>query len=168
MHEKGQRGTWGCQGGPTGQPHHVVARPPPRTHQGLVWGSLALHLLSPLPFHSLTRKNTSPLLKPVFLLFLLANFRSPRSAYLLCWDLEYLFSAWFVLCLQEAMVALQGGAGRIAGFAWIIWAAPGGGAHQWLRRALRWGVLEFILGRRCLFVILWRCHFLGSLGLIST
>jgi hypothetical protein len=40
----------------------------------MVWSPLALQLFLHLPFHSLSRKNTTPLLKLVFLLFLLAIF----------------------------------------------------------------------------------------------
>jgi hypothetical protein len=42
--------------------------------RGMVWGPLALHLFLHLPFHSLSRKNTTPFLILVFLLFLLAIF----------------------------------------------------------------------------------------------
>jgi hypothetical protein len=40
----------------------------------MVWSPLALHLFLHLPFHSLSRKNTTPFLKLVFLLFLLVIF----------------------------------------------------------------------------------------------
>jgi hypothetical protein len=40
----------------------------------MVWGPLAIHLFFHLPFLSLSRENNTPLLKPVFLLFLLAIF----------------------------------------------------------------------------------------------
>jgi hypothetical protein len=43
--------------------------------RAVAWcGPLALHLFVHLPLHSLSRKNTTPLLKLVFLLFLLAIF----------------------------------------------------------------------------------------------
>ena len=74
MHKMGQRGTWGNPGGPTMPPHHVVARPHARPRQGMVWGPLALPLLLHLPLHNLSRPNTPPLLKLVFLLFLPAIF----------------------------------------------------------------------------------------------
>jgi hypothetical protein len=51
----------------------MVARPSLATS----WhceGPLALHLFFHLPFPSLSQKNTTPLLKPVFLLFLLVIF----------------------------------------------------------------------------------------------
>jgi hypothetical protein len=40
----------------------------------MVWSPLALHFFIHLPFHSLSQKNNTPLLKIVFLLFLLAIF----------------------------------------------------------------------------------------------
>jgi hypothetical protein len=40
----------------------------------MVWISLALHLFLHLPFQSLSQKNITPLLKLVFLLFLLTIF----------------------------------------------------------------------------------------------
>jgi hypothetical protein len=53
-------------------PHHLVARA--RAGHGMLWSPLALHLFLHLPLDSLTQKNTAPLLKFVFLLFLLAIF----------------------------------------------------------------------------------------------
>jgi hypothetical protein len=68
----GQRGTWNNLGGPTMPPHHMVARARPR--HGMLWAPLALHLLLHLPLHSISQKNSTQLLKPMFLLFLLAIF----------------------------------------------------------------------------------------------
>jgi hypothetical protein len=45
-----------------------------RPRHGMVWSPLALHLFLHMPFHSLFRKNTAPMLKLVFLLFLLVIF----------------------------------------------------------------------------------------------
>ena len=70
----GQRGTWGNPGRPTMPPHHVVARPGLGARHGMAWGPWPLHLLLHIPIHSLSRPNTPPLLKLVFLLFLLAIF----------------------------------------------------------------------------------------------
>jgi hypothetical protein len=70
----GQRGTWDTPGGPTMPPHHMVARSKPGRVVAWCGALLALHLFFHLPFHSLSRKNTTPLLKPVFLLFLLVIF----------------------------------------------------------------------------------------------
>jgi hypothetical protein len=53
-------------------PHGGTVQAKPR--RGMVWGPLALHLFFHLPLHSLSRKNTISLLKPVFLLFLLTMF----------------------------------------------------------------------------------------------
>jgi hypothetical protein len=70
----GQRGTWGNPGGPTMPPHHVVAQATPGRAVAWCGAPLALHLFIHLPLHSLSRPNTPPLLKLVFLLFLLAIF----------------------------------------------------------------------------------------------
>jgi hypothetical protein len=53
-------------------PHGGAVQARPR--HGMVWGLLALHLFFHLPLHSLSRKNSTPLLKPMFLLFLLVIF----------------------------------------------------------------------------------------------
>jgi hypothetical protein len=69
----GQRGTWNNPGGPNMPLHHMVAQA--RACRAMAWcGPLALHLFLHLPLHSLSQKNTTPLLKLVFLLFLLAIF----------------------------------------------------------------------------------------------
>jgi hypothetical protein len=69
----GQRGTWDTPGRPTMPPHHMVAWAKSRPRHGMVW-PLALHLFFHLPLHSLSQKNSTPLLKPMFLLFLLTIF----------------------------------------------------------------------------------------------
>jgi hypothetical protein len=55
-------------------PHHMVVRAKARPCHGMVWAPLALHLPLYQPLHSLYQKISTPLLKPVFLLFLLAIF----------------------------------------------------------------------------------------------
>jgi hypothetical protein len=55
-------------------PHHMVAWAIPSRAMAWCGAPLALHLFLHLPFNSLSRKNTTPLLKLVFLLFLLTIF----------------------------------------------------------------------------------------------
>ena len=74
LHKMGQRGTWEDPGGPTMPTHHVWAQPAPWSRLGMVRGPLALHSLSHLPQHPLSRQNSSTLFKPMFLLFFLAIF----------------------------------------------------------------------------------------------
>jgi hypothetical protein len=69
-----QRGTWDTLGGPTMPPHHMVVRAKARSRHGMVWAPLALHLPLYQPLHSLSRKTSTSLLKPMFLLFLFAIF----------------------------------------------------------------------------------------------
>ena len=73
MHKMGQRGTWGNPGGPTMPPHHVVARPGSWPRHGRVWAPWPFTCSSTYHF-TLSRPNTSPLFKPVFLLFFLVIF----------------------------------------------------------------------------------------------
>jgi hypothetical protein len=68
----GQRGTWDTLGGPTMPPHHMVARS--KLGRAMAWALLALHLFFHLPLYSLSQKNSTPLLKLEFLLFLFAIF----------------------------------------------------------------------------------------------
>jgi hypothetical protein len=70
----GQRGTWDTPRGPTMPPHHMVARSRPGRAVAWCGAPLALDLFFHLPFLSLPRENTTPLLKPMFFLFLLAIF----------------------------------------------------------------------------------------------
>ena len=74
LHIMWQRGTWDDLGGPTMPAHHMVERPQAKPRRGKVWAPLALHLLLHLPLHSLSRPNTPPLFKLVFLLFFLVIF----------------------------------------------------------------------------------------------
>jgi hypothetical protein len=69
----GQRSTWNNPGGPTMPPHHLVARPMPG--RAVAWcGPPGSPLTSPPATPHSLPKNTTPLLKPVFLRFLLAIF----------------------------------------------------------------------------------------------
>jgi hypothetical protein len=72
MSNLGQRGTWdtpkGTHHGTT--PHGGATKARPR--RGMVWGPLALHLPLHQPLHFLSQNISTPLLKPKFLLFLLA------------------------------------------------------------------------------------------------
>jgi hypothetical protein len=70
----GQRGTWETLGGPTMTPQHMVAQSRTGRAKACCGAPLELHLFFHLPSHSLSQKNSTPLLKPVFLLFLLAIF----------------------------------------------------------------------------------------------
>jgi hypothetical protein len=70
----GQRGTWDTPGGPTMPPHHMVARAKARPRRGMVWAPWPSTYFSTGHSTLSLAKNTTPLLKPVFLLFLFTIF----------------------------------------------------------------------------------------------